>query len=185
MTRGEFDEQLGRLVVLKGMPGDSDPYWDALRDIPLDVFRLAIDHAIRTRAWFPVPAELRLDADTARPSRRSIAEHPTSYKVPLQGAVAVQIANPFGGAPINVQVTDDLRRHCETCEDTGWAKWWCGKVDERPRWPWMIRRHCGRRNEHGTHDWTEPCVCAQTNPIILRRKEMAAARFSTEPEKVA
>jgi hypothetical protein len=183
VTREEMDTQFQRLVVLKGMPGDTEAYWDALQDMPLDVLTAAVGHSLKTRAWWPTPAEIRLDADAARP-QRPIYEPPTSYRVPLDGAVKHIIANPFGGQPIEVFVTQDLYRHCEACEDSGWMKCWCGEA-ENVRWPWMVRRHCGRREEHGSHDWATRCVCEETNPVIIRRKEMHAAKYATSPEKVA
>lgn len=182
MTRAEMDVELGRLVVLKGMPGDTEAYWDVLRDIPGDVFRLAVSHALKTRAWFPVPAELRHDADAAKPSR-PIAEHPTSYRVPLEGTRTAHIESPFGGPGITVQVTEDIHRHCTACEDSGLEPFWCGPTNTR--WPWMTRRHCGRRGEHGEHDWVQPCPCAGSNPVILKRKESQRERYATEPERVA
>jgi hypothetical protein len=179
-----MDKQLERLVVLKNMPGDSDAYWDALQDIPLDVFSEAMTHALKTRAWWPTPAEIRMDADVVARQSRPMAEHPTSRRVPLDGAVEVFIANPLGGKGITVKVTEDVRRDCEGCEDTGVAKWWCGD-EPSSRWPWLLRRRCNRRDPHSDHDWAEPCGCVATNAVIQRRKAYAAAKFSQSPEKVA
>lgn len=183
MTRDELDRELGRMVVLKGMPGDSDVYWDALRDIPLDAIRAAVQHAVKTRAWFPTPAEVRHDCDAARPPR-AVMVPPTSRLVPRDGTRTEIIRNPFGGAPITVQVTQEYVPHCDRCGDTGMVKFWCGRVVST-RWPWLSVQRCQRRNEHGEHDWAGPCACVDTNPVIVRRKEAQRERYSQDPEKAA
>lgn len=185
MTRDELDSQLSRLVVLKGMPGDTDAYWEALSDIPIEVFDLAMTHALKTRAWFPAPAEIRHDCDAAKP-RRPIAEHPTSRLVPLDGARIELIRNPFvpdGSADITVRVLADRSVHCADCDDSGTAQFWCGDGPSS-RWPWMPRRRCERRNPHGEHDWATACACVAYNPVIQRRKEAQRATFAQPAEKV-
>src|SRR5688572_12829409 len=79
MTREFMDVQLGRLVILRGMPGDTDGYFSALSDLPDDVFASGIDQALKTRTWFPVPAELRVDCDVVR-SRTRPPENEPQYR---------------------------------------------------------------------------------------------------------
>jgi len=166
MTREFMDQQLGRLVVLRGMPGDTDAHWDALQDIPEDVFRAGVAHALRSRTWFPVPAELRLDCDVAR-TRTQEPVYPQVEELP--DAKVVEIPNPFGGEPLRIRVTREWRHDCETCGDTGWSSRQCPDT------------HCGRRFDHGPHEFVEQCACLEWNPTIRRRKE-AHVKYHTKPE---
>ena len=178
MTRAEMDQQLGRLVVLKGMPGETDDYFGALQDIPADLFTGAVNHALKTRTWFPVPAELRADCD-AVVTRVRVLEPVVPHVDDLPVGRSVEILNPFGGPPIHLIVTRDWHRDCETCADTGWSSRWCG--DGAPED--STRLHCERRFEHGPHEWVERCHCVEWNPTIKRRKE-AMLKYAQAPEKV-
>ena len=164
MTREFMDAQLGRLVVLRGMPGDSDAHWDALADIPDDVFRAGVAHALRSRTWFPVPAELRLDCDVAR-TRTLDPIYPQVEDLPV--AKFLEIANPFGGDPLKIRVTREWKHDCDSCSDTGWASQQCPETS------------CGRRFEHSQHEFVEQCSCIEWNPTIRRRKE-AAIKYAAE-----
>lgn len=165
MTREFMDTQLGRLVPLRGMPGDSESYWDALSDIPEDVFRAGVAHALRSRTWFPTPAELRADCDMARTHHRPEPLEPSV--VDLSEARIVEIPNPFGGKPLRIRVTKEWRHDCETCRDTGWSSRQCPET------------HCGRRFEHGPHEFVEQCSCIEWNPTIRRRKE-ASVKYAAD-----
>ena len=59
MTQEHFNIQVGRLIVLRGWPDDVAEWWNALRDIDGTVFEAACSHALKTRTFFPMPAELR------------------------------------------------------------------------------------------------------------------------------
>jgi hypothetical protein len=178
VTRAEMDLQLGRLVVLKGMPGDTDDYFGALQDIAADVFAGAVDHALKTRTWFPVPAELRADADAAR-QRAVVPAAPAPVVEDLAEGFWVEIMNPFGGKSIRLLVTRDWKRDCEACSDTGWASHWCAV--KLPKQDYAV---CGRRFEHPAHEYVEKCACIEWNPTIRRRKE-AAMKYAHAPERAA
>ena len=76
MIRSDFDAQIVRLMVLRFPPADVNEYFVALQDIDAEVFPLAIGHALKTRRDFPVPAELRADADHVAAHLRSTLEEP-------------------------------------------------------------------------------------------------------------
>lgn len=181
MTRSNFDLQMQRMVPLKAMPGDTDAYWEALQDIPDDVLIAAVGHALKTRAWFPTPAELRLDADVVR-RREPLPAAPRPKVVSLEGATYVEIHNPLGGEPLRLAVTRDWRRDCEACDDTGWAAFWCGP-DMTDRYPWLRLRKCDREDEHYPHEWVLVCGCIPSNHTIQRRKA-AGLRYAHAPERV-
>jgi hypothetical protein len=183
MTRDDLETQLGRLFILKGAPTDTEPYWEALRDIPVEVLAAGISHAIKTRAWFPAPAEIRHDCDAAKP-KKAMAVHPTSRMVPMDGAKTVTIANPFGGEGITVTITEEHQPWCDDCGDSGEVVMWCGD-DLSQRWPWLPVAPCGRRHAHAPHDWARHCLCVERNPTILRRKEALRERYAQSPEKAA
>jgi hypothetical protein len=178
VTRAEMDLQLGRLVVLKGMRGDTDDYFGALSDIAADVFTGAVDHALKTRTWFPVPAELRADADVAR-QRAVVPAAPAPVVEDVPDGFWVEIANSFGGKSIRLLVTRDWKRDCEACSDTGWASHWCAV--KLPKQDYAV---CGRRFEHPAHEYVEKCACIEWNPTIRRRKE-AAMKYAHAPERAA
>jgi hypothetical protein len=179
VTRAEMDAQLGRLIVLKGMPGDTDDYFGALSDIPEEVFTGAISHALKTRTWFPVPAELRADCDavTSRVRSSVLAFAPAPVVEELPAGRMVEIKNPFGGPSIRLTVTRDWKHDCAECADTGWASRWC--AEKLPKQEYSI---CGRRFDHAPHEYVERCHCIEWNPTIRRRKE-AQMKFATEPAK--
>jgi hypothetical protein len=179
MTREVMDAQLGRLVVLRGMPGETDDYFAALSDIPADLFASAIDHALKTRTWFPVPAELRADCDAVR-SRALASVEPIAHLVADLGPGQwVEIHNPLGGPPLRLLVTRDWKHDCDACRDTGWASHWC---DERK--PHQDYSVCGRKIEHRPHEYVDKCACVEWNPTIRRRKE-AAMKYAQAPERAA
>jgi hypothetical protein len=182
VNRETFDAQMGRLIVLKGWPDSVEEYFPALVDIPDDLMPDAVTHALRTRTWFPAPAEVRADCDAIRRSRPvSSLPQPKVHEL-AGGGREVLIANPFGGEPLRLLVTRDWTHDCEECSDTGWASRWCG--EGRSGQPDVKSRHCGRTHlEHGAHEFVEKCACIDWNPTIKRRKE-AQAKYSSAPEKV-
>lgn len=162
-----MDQQLGRLVPLRGMPGDSDPYFEALSDIPEATFSAGVGYALRSRSWFPTPAELRADCDMARASVR-----PSERLEPVVEDVAgevLEIRNPFDAEnPLRIRVTRRWKHDCLTCDDSGWASRQCPQTA------------CGRRFEHGPHEFVERCACIEWNPTIRRRKEAAGVKYAVE-----
>ena len=177
MTPEHCQSQIRRLNLLKGTPENIVEYFAALQDIPNEIFTAAINHALKTRAWFPTPAELRVDCDAV--PRRVSPEEPDSSETP-EGP-KVEIRNPFGGPSIWVTVTRDWKWDCETCRDTGWAARWCGEGNTRALDPLPVV-HCGRKREHGSHEWMELCSCADWNPTLRRRKE-AGAKYAKAAAK--
>lgn len=170
MTPDHCDAEIGRLRVLRGMPADVVEYFAALEDVPDPLFTKAITHAIKTRAWFPTPAELRADCDAVAP--------PVCYEVdpqvedPITEGRQVFLKNPFGDGGITITLTRDWKFDCVSCEDTGWVTQQCPE------------RYCGRpRREHAPHPYMLACVCIPTNPTIRRRRS-ANAKFAQAPEKV-
>lgn len=177
MTRAWFDGQMARLTALKGSAADIDSHWEALSDLPGDVFAAAVGHALRTREWFPVPAELRADADHVA-VRVRVAVPDEARDVPLEQPFTITV--PAAGKVVSV--TREWKYYDERCNDTGWASWWCG---ERPagRQPWMLDGRCERRGEHGGHEWVGRCMCWDSNPALVRKRE-AQRKYAEEPQKV-
>lgn len=169
MSREAFDLELGRMAVLPGMPGDSDAYWEVLCDIPDDLFKSAIGHALRTRKWFPVPVELRDDVEAVKPrtyyTDRNVEPRPVSF--------TATITNPLDPSQsFTVNVVDHMPHECEACSDTGWVSFWCGPVG--PRMGTSERLDCERRGQHVAHEYVRPCPCIGTNPVIQRKRDTQA-----------
>lgn len=169
MTREVMDLQLGRLVMLRGMPGDTDDYFAALQDVDDVVFAAACDHALKTRTWFPVPAELRADCDAVRHAVRRLESDDEPQYRELHKPVVFEWASPTDPMlKLRIPITRDWRHNCETCRDSGMASRQCSES------------HCGRRFQHPDHGYVEPCACVEWNPTIRRRKE-AAMRYAQPP----
>lgn len=179
MNREHFDAQMRRLVILRGWPDEIEEYFPVLSDIPEEVFTGGVKYALKTRAWFPTPAELRLDCDAARRSTRM--DPPQPVVVELEGGRELEIPNPLGGVPLHVRITRDWRHDCELCEDTGWRSYWCGHG--KPPSSIAPEVQCGKQQVHAAHEWVARCVCVPWNPTI-RRHRHAAAKYSQAPEKV-
>ena len=182
VTRELFDAQMGRLIVLKGWPDSVDEHFGALHDIPADLFTAAVDQALKTRTWFPVPAELRADADMVRLAVR--VPLPAEDPPPEGEWIEHHIRNPFGGPGITVRVNREWRHDCETCSDTGFASVWCGDPNAPQRKPWYELRTCDRRGAHYAHEWVRQCTCWDTNRTLIRRRE-AQRKYAEKPGKAA
>jgi len=179
MTREIFDAQMGRLIVLKGWPDEIEEYFPVLSDIPEDVFTEAITHGLKTRMWFPTPAEVRADCDAVVRLRPVPPVAPQVEEL-LEGGRLVSIPNPLGGKALEIHVTRDWRHDCETCRDTGWASKWCGAGANARALPVVS---CGRRSDHDGHEFVEQCSCLDWNPTLRRRRD-AGAKYSQAPERV-
>src|SRR5262245_11395510 len=85
--------QLRRLLVLRNAPDSISEWLVALADIPDDVLARAVGHALRTRVYFPMPAELRADADAAAlapvvapdADRSRALPQPVDVALPIEG----------------------------------------------------------------------------------------------------
>lgn len=174
-----FEAQIHRLDALGKPSGEDalDTYFDALRDIPVNVFEVAITHALKTRAWFPKPAELRLDADHVYAVMHPAPPEEFRFE-PLASPMAVTVP----GSGQQIPVTRFWRYYCDVCSDTGWGSWWCGGADTR-KTPWMDFSRCGRSGEHGGHEFVQHCACYDSNPALLR-KRAAQQKYAETPQKV-
>lgn len=170
MTAGHCDAQIARMRVLKGLPEDVYEYFSALEDVPDERFTLAVNHALKTRQWFPTPAELRADCDAVAMSSATVMAEPRMEDL-VGGGHEVVLVNPCSGVELCIPVKRIWRFDCDDCADTGWRSRPCPV------------EFCGRRYEHAAHEWVEPCQCREWNPTIRRRKA-AGAKYSHAPEKV-
>lgn len=160
MTRAHFDVQLGRLIVLRNWPDDVSEWWNACRMVDPDVFEAACSHALKSRTFFPVPAELLADCDAVRAFVRPVTPEPMPSYRDLETAEECEIRNPFDGTTITVKVVRHWPHECDGCGDTGWEIRHCqGAVT------------CGRRNPHSSHSYAQVCGCVEWNTVIKRRKE--------------
>lgn len=173
MSPEHCESQIARLGVLRGVPGDISEYFTALSDIPELVFVEAVTHALKTRAWFPTPAELRADCDAAQAAFRAPVALEPHVEELVGGGRTVTIANPFGGRGLTIHVTRLWKFDCEECVDTGWRERQCPS------------EHCGRRQDHAAHTWVEPCQCRDWNPTLKRRREAAGVTYAQRASKVA
>lgn len=168
MTRQHFDLHVNRLAVLRNIPDAIDEWWIACQSVDPAVFEAACAHALKSRTFFPVPAELLADCDAVKALAKPIRpEAPQYTERDLEHAPTVEIKNPFGGASIFVKLVRDWHHDCDVCMDTGWAFRECPES------------HCGRRKEHGAHAFVERCQCIEWNPTIRRRKE-AGLKYAAE-----
>lgn len=104
-TRDAFDAQMSRLALgLRWPPADLTSHFEALKDLPDDHLRLAVNRALQSREVFPTPSELRQDCDTAR------------QNVSTTSGV-------FAYDP-------DRRYHCDECRDAGWAEGHCNGTQQ-------------------------------------------------------
>ena len=177
MTRDELELQMGRMGALKGFPSGSDAYWEVFAAMSLAELERGVLKAIKTRAWFPAPSELLHDVEITKPA--VTWEHP--YRVDDTAAMRyVTITSQFGD--LNLKVYRDWKYDCTRCTDSGWASWWCGK-DTKSRGEWMEPSTCGRREEHGPHEWVSKCACWGSNPTLIRRRDVAAQAAATRTAK--
>lgn len=166
VTRQHFDIHIGRLIVLPNWPDDASEWWSVCRDIDPAVFEAACSRALKTRTFFPLPAELLADCDAVKSAVRPPQPvYPQVEDLPV--AKFLEIANPLGGEPLKIRVTREWKHDCDSCSDTGWASRQCPETS------------CGRRFEHSAHEFVEKCACIEWNPTIRRRKE-AAIKYAAE-----
>jgi hypothetical protein len=172
-------KQLARLLVLPFGPEDVTEHERALSDIPEPVMTAAVDYALKTRTRFPVPSELRLDADKVAPLAVLDVPLPTQTRE-LDKPVVFEL--PEG---LKLHITHEFNYCCDACSDTGWASYWCGDRKEKDkRYPWMPFGHCGRQGVHGNHEYVQRCMCYASNPVLIRKRE-AQRKYSEPPQKAA
>ena len=176
--RPAFAAQMKRLLGLKFAPSNLTTHWEALSDIPDDLLAEAVTRAAKDCIDFPAPKELRSFADQVRARASAVA---------VEEDRGVELIAPvvLGTLPTGtvIKAKREWRYYCEDCSDSGWRSIWCGerfvmledgKTKRELAMPWMESGHCGRRGEHGAHEFVAPCPCASSNPDIVRRKERMA-----------
>jgi hypothetical protein len=188
ITLSEFRrDQFSRLLVLRNAPEELAEWIFQTRDIPDDVLEAAISHAIKTRVFFPVPAELRADADAGTVFALSsplLIERETDRERRL--AEPLTITGRIGEDTFAIPIEREWRYDCTTCNDSGYAEFWCGPrgADPRPgQAPWWPVRPCNHRHEHAPHSYVTACACVETNPTIRRRADARARKFNAEPSR--
>lgn len=169
MSRIEVLEAMKPLRVLRGGPStaeDLDVYVEQFQHADLETFQRGCARALKTRSFFPTPAELFSDCEHMAPRETWKAERPTG---PTK---LVYLPNPFGGEGIRIRVSEDSGHKCDECSDTGWSSAWCG---ERPnRQTWLRTVACGREDAHLSHEWVCPCGCWHTNPRLIAKRARTA-----------
>lgn len=171
-----FKAQMGRLAGLKFAPADLTTHWEDLQTLPDAVLEAAVTYAQRARIEFPTPRELRMDADIALPRR------PVDEPEPARMTEPIILGYLPDGRPVKAERVWNY--YCDDCKDGGWRSVWCGNPKAAQRKPWQERLTCDRRGAHGDHEWTQRCVCYDTNPALVR-KRAAAERYAAKPGKVA
>lgn len=181
MTQDAFAVQMDRLSGLRFRPASLETHWEALRGIPEPVLEAAVTLAQRTRSEFPTPVELRQDAD-------QVAHHARALEPDEDRSVA--LAEPFTITVPHVgkvvAITREWNYYCEDCSDSGWQSVWCGAATTESGAPmpglkpWYARLHCERRNNHDAHEYVRKCVCFDSNPALVRKRQ-AQEKFAEKP----
>lgn len=173
VTRDEFDASISGLRLLRNPPPDVEDFWELFNCVPSDEFAAGVQRARRHRVFFPVPAELFEDCETARPVR--VWDQRPRVDGPIREEF---ISNPFGGEGITIKVAREWRYNCQACFDGGWLQLWCGAGDSAYQ-----PGFCGREREHSPHVWAKHCACWDTNPDVVKRREMQAKSAIVRTER--
>lgn len=172
MTWESFEVQMERLGGLKFRPPTLQTHWEALKDMPSILLDAAIAEALKETDEYPSPRMLKVCADKVR-ARVLPVEQEEDRSAPITEPLTATL--PTGKVLTFGRV---WKYYCDRCSDTGWASYWCGERHILPnsldRYPWLDSARCQRHKEHGAHDWSGPCACAESNPAVLRRKEREA-----------
>lgn len=173
MNRYWFDQQMGRMSALRGFPADTNGHFEVLAAVDTVLLDEAVGQALKTRSWFPTPAELLHDIDAIKPRQ--------TWRAPVGPVDASRvryetIVSKFG--TLRIKVDRDWLYKCDRCTDTGQASWWCGPVNVRYA-EWMEFSDCGRQGEHVGHEWVSRCACWASNPELIRKREMQA-QYATQ-----
>lgn len=131
-------------------------YFDALRDLDLDVVREAFTDCVLVLKWFPKVADLRDASEGVKIRRES------------QLTKRLIAASPK---------TDRLYAYdCQDCEDTGFVRGLSCPGDGR-----CAVAKCGQPGHvNYPHDYTRKCHCRATNPTLRKQREYLASRHHTK-----
>ena len=169
-----FTDRFRLISRLKFAPKDLELHYQALRDLPEGDLQHAVERAARECDEFPSPKMLRAfiterhtaEARTAAPSPREVKEvEPRTFVLP-DGTT--------------VPITREWTYYCDDCRDSGWLDCYCGP-DPLPK-PWLKREACGRRGEHGSHEWVRLCGCVLRNPDVPRHVQSRARALQKATE---
>ena len=182
MIREEFDAQVSRLSVLRNPPDDIEEWWRPLRGVPADRFAAAVDYALDTRAFFPMPSELRADVDATMPVTRP---EPAPDRFRPAPRFSFDLVNPASGVSKHIEIDRVWVHHCDDCHDTTRRSYWCGP---NPAKDWFEIRTCERTKPHGDHEWVGDCVCKPTNPeyrkwLLRKQDEFERQRAASKGAK--
>ena len=176
MTFDAFTSQMERLEGLKFGPANLHTHWEGLRDIDVSGLERAIGHALRECESYPSPAELRRFVSLTAP----IVGMDEDRSVPLVNVVefkAPQFEKP-------IVVTREWQYYCARCSDIGMETVWCGDSKDKHLKPWVdVFMSCGRNEEHDAHEFSRRCVCRDSNPAVLRKRERSAQQAATRTAK--
>ncbi len=144
VSDAEFLAVFNRLCVALREPQDDTGitqgvYFDALKDLPLDVLDAGAQALSREtgRRFFPTTAEWRTAAQRVEQERERRRIEPTSGQ------------------------TNVWRHECHSCEDTGWVMdLTCSGIEGSSA--------CGRKRKHHAHSYAVSCGCRATNRTFIR-----------------
>lgn len=167
------------MVGLRFVPADLGGHVEALADLdPLDLDG-AVGLALRTRAIFPTPVEVRSDADVVRAKRIAAAAPVAEDRFGDELATPALVGHLPAGTP--VYASREWRDYCDRCGDTGMASFWCG-ARGADRYPWMPVSTCHGdtcRKTKYAHEWVQRCACWDSNPALIRKRE-AARKYAAD-----
>lgn len=160
MTFTAFTTEMDRLAGLKFRPANLQTHWEALSDLADAELDAAITRAQRECEEFPAPKMIRAFVDDFR-GRAPVPPQEARF-----GRARKKVFQLPDGTELKID--REWTYYCDECSDCGWRSQWCGAT-KSPRYPWLDRMRCERKNEHDDHEWAGPCPCAATNPDVLRR----------------
>lgn len=176
MTFDTFTSQMTRLEGLKFGPDNLHTHWEGLRDVSVDALERAVSKAVRECESYPSPAEIRRFIIETAPAIGQDEDR----SVPLVAPRVITVPVP-GSEPVLLPVTREWTYYCTRCNDTGWASFWCG--DEEQRKPWHGIGQCERPEAHAGHEYARHCVCWESNPAVVKKRERAAQQASHRTAK--
>jgi hypothetical protein len=172
VTRESCVTAINKLRVLRGGPDSLDKlevYIEAFQHASAEDFERGCQRAVKTRTFFPTPAELFADCETSAPRETWVAD-PLIKDVDAQ---IVHIPNPFGGKGLTLRVSKVWDYHCDDCDDIGQVSFWCGDAGPTKK-PWQLVVPCGKRQEHTPHEYVTRCSCWERNPALIRKRAAQA-----------